>query len=331
MAAPIIPIVKKAVTVVVSNKKLRNTVIGIVIGFIFIALMPIIFLVGFFSDDYEIDTTQIRDVIEEKEDEADDIWDEIEEKMEEAELSGIQQEDAKLLLTMALFDKRNEDDFVDDFVGCFEKDQDDDDLIDNINSKFDTEIDSQQFTDIVSSVRKKHIDKTIFVNPLTKNSTDLMLWAKYIAIKNWGCIYSTYGFVLDEELLENLSKRHPEKIGQHKTEIQNNWIGSRTVDGVGIIKSYAWYDIQTNLIKPNINGISDVTAEELYNLSTQKGLIENIPEVPGIAVYSNGELGIYIGNGKVIEAKDITQGVVETDIKQGGWTEWFYIPNINYN
>ena len=74
-----------------------------------------------------------------------------------------------------------------------------------------------------------------------------------------------------------------------------------------------------------------MTAEELYNLSTQKGLIENIPEVPGIAVYSNGELGIYIGNGKVIEAKDITQGVVETDIKQGGWTEWFYIPNINYN
>ena len=330
MAAPIVPIIKKAVTVVVSNKKLRNTAIGIILGFIFIAMMPIIFLVGFFSDDYEISTAQLMEVIEEKEDEAEDIWEDIEEKMEKAELSGLQQEDAKILLTMALFDKRNDDDFADDFVGCFEKDQDDDALIDNINSKFGTEIDSQQFTDVVSGVRKKYIDKTIFVNPLTKNSTDLVLWAKYATIRNWGCVYSTYGTVINKENLEILSERHPEKVGQYKAEIQDNWLGSRTADGVGLIKSYAWYDVQSELIKPNTNGISDVTAEEIYNLATEKGKIENIPEVPGIAVYSNEEIGIYIGNGKVIEAKDITQGVAETDISQGEWTEWFYIPNIAY-
>lgn len=331
MAAPIVPIIKKVATVVVSNKKLRNTAIGIILGFVFILMMPVLFLVGFFSDDYQIDLTEVEEVIEEYEDEAEDIWDDIEVKMDELEISGLKKEEAKILLTMALFDKRNDKNFAEDFAGCFEKDQSDKELIDNINSKFKTDIDDKQFTDVVSGVRNAYIDPSFLINPTMKNNTDLVLWANNAVAKKWGYVNYTYGNVLDKKAMAELIMEHSFEITPYVSIINEKWLGTRTVDAVGLIKSYAWYDIQTNLINPNTNGISDVTAEELYTIATQKGLIENIPEVPGIAVYENGHIGIYIGNGKVIEAKDLLQGVVQADLSQGTWTEWFYIPSINYN
>ena len=60
----------------------------------------------------------------------------------------------------------------------------------------------------------------------------------------------------------------------------------------------------------------------------QRGDINSIPTDKLCLVFkkgSNGEMhhiGIYIGNGKVIEAKGADYGVVETDLKGGNWTNW---------
>ena len=55
-----------------------------------------------------------------------------------------------------------------------------------------------------------------------------------------------------------------------------------------------------------------------------------MPDIPGLAVWQQGHIGIYVGDGKVVEAMTTTVGVVTTDLHNRGWTHWLKIPYINY-
>ena len=55
-----------------------------------------------------------------------------------------------------------------------------------------------------------------------------------------------------------------------------------------------------------------------------------IPEVPGLAVWVDGHIGIYIGNGEVIEAMNTLRGVTRTQLAGREWTHWLQIPYISY-
>ena len=60
------------------------------------------------------------------------------------------------------------------------------------------------------------------------------------------------------------------------------------------------------------------------------GEISSIPDTPGLAVCMSGHIGIYIGNGEVIEAKSNHDGVVKTQLSEGSWTYWMQLPGITY-
>ena len=108
-------------------------------------------------------------------------------------------------------------------------------------------------------------------------------------------------------------------------------MGKKVHDCVGLIKGYMWSNSPTDPSpKYNGNEFKDCTADGLLNRSTVKGPISTIPEVPGLAVYMPGHVGVYIGGGKVIEAKGHAYGVVETDLKGRGWKNWSYIDGIKY-
>ena len=70
---------------------------------------------------------------------------------------------------------------------------------------------------------------------------------------------------------------------------------------------------------------------EMYYNATRKGTIDTIPEVPGLAVWKSGHIGVYIGGGQVIEAMGTKYGVVKTQLQGRGWTHWLEIPYINYD
>ncbi len=79
------------------------------------------------------------------------------------------------------------------------------------------------------------------------------------------------------------------------------------------------------------NEFKDCTADGLLSRSSVKGSISTIPrDVHGLAVYMPGHVGVYIGGGKVIEAKGHTYNVVETDLDGRGWKNWSYIDGIKY-
>ena len=117
---------------------------------------------------------------------------------------------------------------------------------------------------------------------------------------------------------------------RHADFIQSNWLGGRTADCVGFIKGYSWLDADTLQINYASNGLPDINADQMYQYAAEKGSIDTIPEIPGLAVWHVGHIGIYIGNGQVIEAKGTRYGVVQTQLTDGSWTHWLKIPYIQY-
>ena len=68
-----------------------------------------------------------------------------------------------------------------------------------------------------------------------------------------------------------------------------------------------------------------------YRNASVKGTIGTIPETPGLAVWKSGHIGVYIGNGEVIEAMGTHYGVVKTQLADRNWTAWLEIPYIQYD
>ena len=68
----------------------------------------------------------------------------------------------------------------------------------------------------------------------------------------------------------------------------------------------------------------------MYRSASVSGTIDTIPEIPGLAVWCEGHIGVYIGNGEVIEAMGTRYGVVKTRLADRNWTHWLKVEYIDY-
>lgn len=164
-----------------------------------------------------------------------------------------------------------------------------------------------------------------------KTNKGLVEYAKKALSEKWGYVWGTFGYVLTETLLNQKLAQYPNNVCGYESFIRQNWLGRRTTDCAGLIKSYLWYNEGQNKIIYNSN--TDVSANGMYNGAKEKGTINTIPEIQGICVWKKGHIGIYIGNGQVIEAKGTKYGVVQTPLRGVGansWTHWLKCPFIEY-
>lgn len=58
--------------------------------------------------------------------------------------------------------------------------------------------------------------------------------------------------------------------------------------------------------------------------------MDSMPEVPGIALRSDGHVGVYIGGGFAVEECSFSDGCVKTCVKDCSWTHRYYLPFIDY-
>ena len=134
-----------------------------------------------------------------------------------------------------------------------------------------------------------------------------------------GYAYGTSGERLTKKLFQELKHRH----GKNFKKSTKQWIMKECYDCSGLVMRA----LQKVGIKLPHN------AKEAWNSNSwkEKGDIKNIPKDKLCIVYRKGSdgmehTGIYLGNGKVIEAKGADFGVVETSLKEGHWTN-FGVPN----
>ena len=69
----------------------------------------------------------------------------------------------------------------------------------------------------------------------------------------------------------------------------------------------------------------------MYHNATVKGSMDAMPDTPGLAVWMEGHIGVYIGGGEVIEASGTKKGVIKTQLAGRGWQAWLEVPYISYN
>lgn len=167
-------------------------------------------------------------------------------------------------------------------------------------------------------------------NPAYKNAADLVVYVTNAWQSGWGYMWGTYGQVLTPELFQYKLTQYPEGVGQYADFIRANWLGKRTADCVGLIKGYGWLNSETMEIEYGSNGMPDIGANQMYYNARHSGTIDTIPDTPGLAVWKPGHIGVYIGNGEVIEAMGTKYGVVKTQLQGRGWTHWLEVPYIAY-
>jgi len=106
------------------------------------------------------------------------------------------------------------------------------------------------------------------------------------------------------------------------------------VDCIGLIKSYYWSGKpEGGTDSPVYDNKTDINAKTMFQRATVKEKIKDLPEIPGLIVYSSApvHVGIYIGGGYTIESTlgSRGDGVVKRKL-DNLWTDWFECPYIDY-
>ena len=138
--------------------------------------------------------------------------------------------------------------------------------------------------------------------------------------------YGTFGQAASKSVYDQKKKQYPNYYSWAYTD---NVKGQKVHDCVGLIKGYIWCDSITDTT-PNYNALQDLSANMMKDACKVKGDISTMPEIPGILVFMNHHVGVYIGNGEVIEARGHAYGVVKTKLAGRGWTSWGKCPFITY-
>jgi peptidoglycan hydrolase-like protein with peptidoglycan-binding domain/glucan-binding YG repeat protein len=166
-------------------------------------------------------------------------------------------------------------------------------------------------------------------------ATGLVAFAIKALNERWGYVYATYGQVISKTLVDAKASQYPdvyaEIMSDGRTAYQHalEWIGGRAADCIGIMKAYLWW--QGDSLGPAYNSTQDTSANRLYNAAPVKGPISTLPETQGLILWRDGHVGIYVGNGEVIESRGVEYGVVKTRLTDRNWTAWFRHPNLDYN
>ena len=141
--------------------------------------------------------------------------------------------------------------------------------------------------------------------------------------------YGTFGQLANETLYLNRKKAYPSYYTAKDFQSQ---YGRKVHDCVGLIKGFFWtHGVDSTEYTYQSNGMPDVSADGLFARCKRKGTNMNeMPRVPGIAVFMKGHVGIYIGGCDVIEARGHAYGVVTTKLCARPWTGWAYLDQLEY-
>ena len=153
-----------------------------------------------------------------------------------------------------------------------------------------------------------------------------MVWSSIVR-NNFGNPYwwDTYGQIATEELYFEKKKYYPKYY--EATDFASQY-GKRVFDCSGLIKGYLWADDFVE--EPRYNKLEDYNSSEFLELCKIKGDIYDLPEIYGLLLFFSGHVGVYIGDGKTIEARGHDFGVIETRVIDRPWKKWGKLSLISY-
>ena len=159
--------------------------------------------------------------------------------------------------------------------------------------------------------------------------------------------YGTVVYKCTESLRARKAKQYPSHYGSSRTSRYRDDIAKKKVcaDCVGLIKGYMWTDGGQGVMecigtdrefssKYGGNGCPDKSANGMFTYAKSKGCewgtMDSLPELPGVALRSDGHVGVYIGGGYAVEERGFNYGCVKTRVSSRNWTHWYKLPFIDY-
>ena len=151
------------------------------------------------------------------------------------------------------------------------------------------------------------------------------------------CIYLCSRSLLASKKVQYPTHYRESRMRKYESDCEKHLLA---MDCVGLIKGFFWcgglepiisyLNGASSLPRKYGWGIPDKSADSLgpwcKRKGAQVGKIDSIPDVPGVIVHKTGHVGVYVGNGEVVEARGFYYGVVKTKLKARPWEDWFYLP-----
>jgi hypothetical protein len=157
-------------------------------------------------------------------------------------------------------------------------------------------------------------------------ASELIKWCK--SKVGMGYAYGAVAKICTTALLKQLDKQYGAAMGNgyyHKDGDYTKgrcgqWIGKWCSDCSGLIKA----------ARKELEGVwKDVSAQGLYTQCKKRGAIKDMPMIPGCTLYMYstakkrmGHVGVYIGDGMVVEARGVDYGIVITRMSKRKWQYW---------
>lgn len=175
-------------------------------------------------------------------------------------------------------------------------------------------------------------------------SADLIEKFRYALDNHWGYIWGSAGTLWTKAKQQQKIDYMVGKFGttwQKNSEAKSDnyynaalygekWIGHYVADCSGL---FAWaYSKLGGSIAHGSNSIYDRYCSEKGKLTDEKR--KSI--LPGTAVFTgdakqHGHIGLYVGNGKVIEASGTQAGVCVSNLTASKWTFYGYLKDVSYS
>lgn len=148
-----------------------------------------------------------------------------------------------------------------------------------------------------------------------------------------GYWYGCFGQLASERLYKDKKAQYPDYYQFSYASYAKDF-GTRVCDCAGLIKWFLWSDSMGNKA-PTYKASEDKGATGLYNSCSEKGFIGDKPEVAGILLFkgtaqTKTHVGVYIGNGEIIEARGHNYGVIKSKI-DNSWKYWGKCGYITYD
>lgn len=137
--------------------------------------------------------------------------------------------------------------------------------------------------------------------------------------------WDTYGQIATEKLYLEKKNLYPE---YYEAVDFSSQYGKRVFDCSGLIKGYLWSATFNG--EPKYNSSEDYNSGDFFKLCRIKGDICDLPEIYGLLLFFSGHVGVYIGDGKAIEARGHDFGVIETRVIDRPWKKWGKLSLISY-
>lgn len=165
----------------------------------------------------------------------------------------------------------------------------------------------------------------------------LVAYAEYMLNYKSPYWYGTYGNIASAQLYASKRKQYPSQYDKWDKSTFVAQYGKKVHDCIGLEKGYKMNPTLgadgyvKDPMKPSVyNSKYDYSADGSFARAKEKGTISTLPEIKGIIVYKKGHVGIYVGNGWVIEERGHSFGTVRTKLSERPWTNWFKDVDIQY-